>query len=282
MTQSPAAPSAAATPWFVVGGAKLVVMSLVTFGMYQVYWFYQQWTRHRATTGATIQPLARAIFGPVFCYALFSRLATAGIGVGLLGAVAPDVLAVGYALSNLASMLPDPWWLLTHASVVPLLVAQRAATAVALRAVPAASLNDTLTPLNWLAVLVGGTLFLSTAAGVLLPGALNPQSHLYLAREAERATQGLPRMLDAGTELMRVEARQRTLVYTRRLVTRANRDIDRAALQTTLRKAVTADACADGTMRGYLDDDVTLLFAYRDRNFEDVLSIDVRPGDCGR
>lgn len=269
-------------PWFLVGTAKLVLMSLVTFGMYQVYWFYQHWMRHRASTGAAVQPLARAILGPLFCYPLFTRMASAAGAAGVVPPAAPEALAIAYVLLNVSSLLPEPYWLLTHLSVVPLVVVQRLATAAALRAAPDAPRNTQLTRLNRVAVILGGPLLLVTATGVLLPEFARSGSKASLARLADEANKGLPRAIDADTELIRVEARPGTLVYSRRLLREVNRDVNRPALQAKLRKQVTAEACADARLRRLLNADVTLLFSYRDRNFEDLLSLDVRQGDCTR
>src|SRR5690349_14128455 len=48
----------AAAPWFRVGTAKLLLMCVVTFGLYQIYWFYQQW-RHVQRRGERVHPALR-------------------------------------------------------------------------------------------------------------------------------------------------------------------------------------------------------------------------------
>src|SRR3954471_7435319 len=42
-------------PWFRVGTAKLLLMCVVTFGVYEIYWFYQQW-RHVQRRGERVHP----------------------------------------------------------------------------------------------------------------------------------------------------------------------------------------------------------------------------------
>jgi hypothetical protein len=76
---SAAAPPEGAVPangstWFVVGPAKFVFMSVVTFHLYHLYWFYRQWDHVRVATGANIKPAARSLFAPIFCDALFQRI----------------------------------------------------------------------------------------------------------------------------------------------------------------------------------------------------------------
>src|SRR5262245_22041834 len=66
----PSSPAPSGPAWFAVGTAKLVVMSVATLGLYQIYWFYQQWKRVR-DGGEDVWPLPRAIFGVLFSYPLF-------------------------------------------------------------------------------------------------------------------------------------------------------------------------------------------------------------------
>ncbi|HEX7261717.1 MAG TPA: hypothetical protein VF258_07870, partial [Luteolibacter sp.] len=40
-------------------------------GIYQIYWFYQNWRLHKQMTGEKIWPLPRAIFSVFFVHALF-------------------------------------------------------------------------------------------------------------------------------------------------------------------------------------------------------------------
>ena len=68
-----AAATDAATPWFRVGTAKLLLMCVVTFGLYQIYWFYQQW-RHVQRRGERVHPALRTLFAAIFCYPLFRRV----------------------------------------------------------------------------------------------------------------------------------------------------------------------------------------------------------------
>jgi hypothetical protein len=48
---------------------KVALLSLATFGLYHLYWFYQHWTRRKAH-GEDVIPFLRAIFGVWFMYSL--------------------------------------------------------------------------------------------------------------------------------------------------------------------------------------------------------------------
>src|SRR4051794_34493280 len=72
-----AVPEAAAAnvPFFVVGTWKFVAMCVLTFSLYQVYWFYQQWRQLRDVGREDIWPIVRTVFAGFFSYWLFERVA---------------------------------------------------------------------------------------------------------------------------------------------------------------------------------------------------------------
>ena len=53
--------------FFPVSRLKLLVMSLVTFGLYEVFWFYKNWQLFKAATVRDISPFWRTVFSGVFC-----------------------------------------------------------------------------------------------------------------------------------------------------------------------------------------------------------------------
>jgi hypothetical protein len=56
--------------FFDVSILKLVVMSTVTFNLYQIYWFYKNW-RLAKERGENVIPLLRTLFAVLFAYSLF-------------------------------------------------------------------------------------------------------------------------------------------------------------------------------------------------------------------
>jgi hypothetical protein len=63
--------------FFDVSVVKLVVMSLVTFGAYQIFWFYKNWQVAKQR-GEDVMPLVRAIFSIFFAYKLFKNVEEMG------------------------------------------------------------------------------------------------------------------------------------------------------------------------------------------------------------
>jgi hypothetical protein len=161
-----AAPLAA--PWFRVGTAKLLLMCVVTFGVYEIYWFYQQW-RHVQRRGERVHPALRTLFAGLFCYALFRRVSQDATERGIARAPSAVLCAAAFIALAVTVRLPDPWSTLSLLQLLPLALVQRAASAAALAAVPGADPNTRLTPINWLGVAFGVMLLLLTALAATLP-----------------------------------------------------------------------------------------------------------------
>jgi len=161
-----AAPLAA--PWFRVGTAKLLLMCVVTFGVYEIYWFYQQW-RHVQRRGERVHPALRTLFAGLFCYALFRRVSEDATQRGVARAPSAIGCAVAFIALAITVRLPDPWSTLSLLQLLPLALVQRAASAAALAAVPGADPNTRLTPINWVGIAFGVMILLLTALAATLP-----------------------------------------------------------------------------------------------------------------
>lgn len=151
-------------PYFTVGLAKLALLTVCSFGVYQIYWFYQQWKREVERTGEDLQVVPRAIFTPIFAYSLFRRvhqLAADGQPAGFSG---PGGLAVAYVMILFAVRLPDPFWLAATLSFLPLLPIQAAANGINQRVAPAAPRNDLFSLANVAMIVIGAFMGLGVIA----------------------------------------------------------------------------------------------------------------------
>lgn len=57
--------------FYVVSKKKMVLLFILTLGIYQLYWFYRNWQSYRQLSGQKIWPLPRAIFAVFFVHSLF-------------------------------------------------------------------------------------------------------------------------------------------------------------------------------------------------------------------
>jgi hypothetical protein len=63
-----------AARFYVVSSRKFLILFFATLGMYQFYWFYKNWALYKRSTGESIWPVPRAIFGVFFVHALFRNV----------------------------------------------------------------------------------------------------------------------------------------------------------------------------------------------------------------
>jgi hypothetical protein len=161
--------SLASEGYFSVSPVKLVVMSVCTFGIYEIYWFYKHWGAIKKENNLDINPLARAIFAIFFCYDLFKRIQSAAALQKLKTFRAPRSLAIGWVIVNLLWRLPDPYWLVSFLSVLFLLPVQTTANALNLISDPGRNPNAKFTKWNIVGVVFGGLLWSLILVGLFLP-----------------------------------------------------------------------------------------------------------------
>jgi len=262
-----------------VGAVKLVTMSVATLGVYNVYWQFQQWRRVR-DSGDDVQPLWRAVFAAFFCHSLFSRIEESTFAAGVDVSVPAGLLTVAFIGLSLCWRLPGAAAALGLLAVVPLVIAQRTATAVALKGGSEEAPNTRLRGWNWLAV---GALALVAFLGVLshIPMAPARASQAFVVSVAMEVNKTLPRMVDAETELVEVLAREGQLVYRYRLVKYTRDQIDVARLAAGIRKRLIDTACrTPATRTSFLDRGVALQHVYGDKYGREMAIIDVAASHC--
>lgn len=156
-------------PLFAVGTAKVFVMSLVTFGIYLLYWFYRHWSLIRARDRSDIMPFWRAFFSIFWVYSLFKRARQDGETYGVSDGFAAGALAVAYVILQFSYNLPDPWWLIGFASGAVAALAQQYINKVNLAAAPEHERNESYSGWNWFGIAVGGICLALVLVGLFLP-----------------------------------------------------------------------------------------------------------------
>lgn len=161
-------PNLAEPIYFPVSLFKLVVMDLCTLGLYQVYWFYKNWMLIKERERSNIIPALRAIFAVLFCYACFKRIrATGEEHLAMDLAIGP--LAAAWIIVTILWKLPDPYWLISFASIVFLLPIQNAVNQVNAKLSPNHNPNRQFSKANIAAIVVGGLVFVLGVIGTFLP-----------------------------------------------------------------------------------------------------------------
>lgn len=157
------------TPCFAVSLGKFAVLSLFSFGVYPVYWFYEHWRSERARTGEDLWVVPRAVFSVLFAYSLFKRIQAQGVSRQVPHLEGAGVLAIAFFLINGAWRLPDPYWMLSLLAFLPLLPAQAAANRINRQVAPDAPKNDAYTGANVTLIVLGAIFLLLVIIGLTVP-----------------------------------------------------------------------------------------------------------------
>jgi uncharacterized protein DUF4234 len=161
-----------ACPFFAVSLPKFVVMSVVTFGIYELYWAYKNWMLIKARSSEQLSPVWRAWFAQLWSFSLFGRIRDGARQRGLHVEWTPAWLAAGYLLMTLFVRLPGPLALLSVLSFLPLLPVVQTIATVHQQGRFRDALNARYSTVDLVAIAIGGLALVAAAVGsFLLPAA---------------------------------------------------------------------------------------------------------------
>ena len=110
----------------------------------------------------------------------------------------------------------------------------------------------------------------------------NPPSLESLKRVAAELNRSVPVMIDKETELLTVASAEAMLVYNYRLVGYSLSQFDPSQFGTKIKPGVTGNACNRAeTREEFLNQGITLRYAYFDKDKQHIATIDVTSADCG-
>jgi hypothetical protein len=162
-------PGAARDAYFTVGSLKLVLMSLTTLGLYELYWFYRNWKVIRNQDQSDIMPFWRAFFAPFWTFSMgyefVEQAKTQGTAITL--PVAP--LGILYLIWNILWRLPDPYWLVSLLSPFLLLPFEHAARRIDGRGTLARPTYGRFSVWNIAWIVVGSLFLVLVLIGTFLP-----------------------------------------------------------------------------------------------------------------
>lgn len=92
--------------FFVRRPGALFAASLITVGIYDIYWFYKNWVAVRDSTGKKLSPFWRTVFTIFYIYPLFRVMNLQAKRYGYDGQ-SPGLLAAGYVLVPYISVIGD-------------------------------------------------------------------------------------------------------------------------------------------------------------------------------
>jgi hypothetical protein len=152
--------------YFPVSKTKLILMSISTLGLYEIYWFYKNWNHIKIRTRQKIRPFWRAIFSVFYCYSLFKTVQESADAHRGRQEINPGWLAVGYILLSITYKLPDPFWVVSLLAFLPLLPVQGAINSINARVAPAADRNSNFSVKNIFVMIIGSLLLALATLGI--------------------------------------------------------------------------------------------------------------------
>jgi len=268
--------------WFQVGSVKLTIMSMATFGLYDVYWFYKQWARLNETGNRSpVWPIWRALLTLIFCYSLFAEIEQSAVEAGLTRRFSPGLLALAFIALSLTGWMPGGWWALNFLSVIPLVLVQRLASAVEAANAPAPVRNTRLSLWNWLVVVPAALIWALVLVGTLVPAPPeDPLSQAHLSSVAAELSRGLPRALNRDTTLTAVSGLTGALVFHVRFVNLEAADSAAHRHASGVTTLLMRWECSDARLRRHLDLGVTIRHVFEDRDGRWIATLDVIGEGC--
>lgn len=134
-------------------------MSVCTFGLYELYYFYKNWHFIRERTRSSIKPFWRALFSPIWAYSFFKSIRDHASEERRPDTLHVGMLTAAYLIILFLYKLPDPFWVISAFTFVPLLKANEIAVELNKSMVLDYQENDRFSGKNWVAIIIGGTLF---------------------------------------------------------------------------------------------------------------------------
>lgn len=100
---------------------KFIFLDIATFGFYSLVWMYRQWKLVREQDTKKISPLWRTVFSGLWSGSLAKNLKKIAEAKGIAVSYNYVLIWFVYLALSLAWKLPDPYWLISTFTFVPLL-----------------------------------------------------------------------------------------------------------------------------------------------------------------
>src|SRR6516164_10729050 len=98
--------------FYAVSAKKFLLLSITSFGLFEVYWMYRNWKYERKAFGRHISPFWRSVFAPIYVYPLLGEISwLSKTKLGFDRSLPAGIMATIWILINVAGRLPDPWGL---------------------------------------------------------------------------------------------------------------------------------------------------------------------------
>lgn len=139
---------------------KFMLLCLISFGIYEIYWSYKNWSMIKERDNLKIFPLARSLFFVFFAYSLFKRLIHMAKEKGYKAVIPPSILAIAYIATSLLYRLPSPYLYISAFAFIPLIPVTQAVNYYWEREQPGRAVRKNFTRGEIIFTVIFGTLFI--------------------------------------------------------------------------------------------------------------------------
>lgn len=164
--------------FFIISPKKLVIMYILTMGLYVLVYFYQHWKAQKIEHDLKVNPILRSIFSIFFVHSLFSRIKEQATSRNIEETQKLSTLATIYVICSIVSWITSnipaegigfvagyfSSIAFTFLGLYPLYNAQKVANLI--NNDENGAKNSNFTGLNWFFMILGGILWLMSLLGV--------------------------------------------------------------------------------------------------------------------
>ncbi|MCU4581236.1 DUF4234 domain-containing protein [Acinetobacter gyllenbergii] len=156
----------------IISMKKFIVLSIISFGLYQIWWMFKAWRFFAIKDNLKIMPAVRAIFSIFFLYSLFNKIQSYAQENGYTRSFSAAWMFVGYLLITFACNLPDPYWLISLFNFIFMIPAFVAFNYAKTQSDEVNSLiQEKFSTAHVVVIIIGSLLWLLVLAGLLMGSA---------------------------------------------------------------------------------------------------------------
>lgn len=152
-----------------------VLLSILTFGLYDVYWYYKNWKYLKSYKGLEFSPVWRTVglFIPIYnlilLYNFHKDYRDLVEEEGISRAIYPGRIILVIMASFVLVRLPDPYWMLSFVSVIPLAMVQSVLNDLWDKVQPDKRRREALRVRQVMLIVIGALIWLLSIYAMLLP-----------------------------------------------------------------------------------------------------------------
>lgn len=271
--------------YFSISPKRLALFSILTLGIYEIYWFFKNWEAVKKAENLKISPLGRAIFAVFYCNSLFKKVLESAKSHNYQNSYSPGWLATAYILllvvGNGLSRVESSdvgfnliWLIVAISTFIPLLSVQKAINFNNEKIKDTSDLKSGFSGGEVVLIIIGLAWFLLVLWGSFIPAepdysfnssnsaqTTNTYSKADLISDTVRqikAEMVLPNQLDEVTKLVDISAQPDAIRYHYTLS-----GVDTSSLSNAyLKNFLVSDICGNADTKNLLNEDINMEYSY--------------------